>query len=377
MKLRTFIKSLLASAALWAAANTAMAITCDYQDGIRPANGNMPLQISAITVGRDVPLGAEVYRQKFSVASGKTPTFNCRYAPFQIWADYVVTSSRENANWPDAKYAGKVYKTNIQGLGVVFIVGVPGVPLPARGPNVTPNCPSSYLPCPVRVNEVSDYELVLIKIGNVSPGLLQGSDLPRVSMYINANTARMLGFSMGTSGAIQIVSRTCSTPNVVVPMGTHQTKTFTGINSASGWQNFSIDLNNCPAFHGTYSTNGPSWTSQSGTSPSGVGTSGSRDNNSLMFRIDAARVAINAPKGVLSLDPSVAGSPPAASGVGIQIATPNNAPVPFGRKQSSGLILRTSEGSYSIPLRARYLQTGRQVTPGPANASATFTISYQ
>ncbi|WLI32614.1 fimbrial protein [Pseudomonas sp. FP818] len=36
-----------------------------------------------------------------------------------------------------------------------------------------------------------------------------------------------------------------------------------------------------------------------------------------------------------------------------------------------------TRGSYTIPLRARYLQTASKVTPGPANASATFTIIYQ
>jgi type 1 fimbria pilin len=52
-------------------------------------------------------------------------------------------------------------------------------------------------------------------------------------------------------------------------------------------------------------------------------------------------------------------------------------PVPLATLQSSGLTLSASESSHSIPLRARYLQTGASVTQGPANASATFTISYE
>ncbi|WP_458722451.1 fimbrial protein [Pseudomonas brenneri] len=376
MKLRTFIKSLLASTALWAAANTAMAITCDYKDGIKPVDGSMPLQISAITVGRDVPLGAEVYRQTFQVASGQSPIVECKYPPLDMFAEYTLTNS-SRANWSSGPYANKVYKTNIDGLGVAFKIN--SLVMPGRGAKFSTNtkdCKFSS-PCPVFTHNLTHFELILVKIGDVKPGVLRGGALPAVQLFLNVNTLKVLGYYVEIAGTIQIVSRTCSTPDVVVPMGTHQTKEFTGLNSASGWQNFSIDLNNCPAFHGTYSTNVPSWTSQSGTYPSGVGTSGSRDNNSLMFRIDAARVAINAPNGVLSLDPSATDGAPAASGVGIQIATPNNAPVPFGKNQSSGLSLRTSEGSYSIPLRARYLQTEKQVTPGPANASATFTITYQ
>ncbi|MBF8004430.1 type 1 fimbrial protein [Pseudomonas brenneri] len=370
----TFIKSVLTPAApLWAVANTALALTCDYKDGIRPANGDMPLQISAITVGRDVPLGTEVYRQAFDVASGRSPTVECKYPPFQMWAEYVVDSSRGVANWSSGTYANKVYRTNIQGLGVAFYASGP---LPRSGDKRPPNCPNKNSPCPVPLYLTTNYELVLIKIGDVSPGVLRGSDLPRVALYANFNSIRILGFSMGTSGSIQIVSRTCNTPDVVVPMGTHPTKQFTGLNSATGWKDFSIVLNNCPAFHGTYKTDTPSWTSQSGANPSGTGYSGRPTDNKLLFRIDPARAAINASNGVLSLDPSPTDSASAASGVGIQIATPNNSPVPFGTNRSSGLNLRTSEGSYSIPLRARYIQTGKQVTPGPANASATFTITY-
>lgn len=370
----TLIKSMLASAALWAATNTAMALTCTYVDDIRPANGVMPLQISAITVGRDVPVGTEVYRQKFKVASSQSPTVRCLYAPYQTLTEMNVNSNIGVTGWSSGKYANKVYRTGIEGLGVAF--GSAGKTMPWKSSSAPAECRPGTI-CETSLAILTEFELVLIKMGDVRPGVLVGGNLPSVSTYAHFNAIRMLAFSMTISGSIQIVSRTCSTPDVAVPMGTHQTKEFTGLNSTTGWKDFSIVLNNCPAFHGTYSTNAPSWTSQSGDWPSGVGTGGSRTNNSLLFRIDPARLAINVPNGVLSLDPSPTGAPPAASGVGIQIATANNAPMPLGANQSSGLNLRTSEGSYSIPLRARYLQTGSQVTPGPANASATFTITYQ
>lgn len=335
----------------------------------------MPLQIASITVGRDVPVGTEVYRQIFRVASGQTPTLECLYAPFQLMTEMNVDSYLGPTNWSSGEYANKVYRTGIDGLGVAFKNAGKTIPWKSSWVPATPCQPGDR--CLVNLAILTSFELVLIKIGDVRPGVLYGHNLPVVNTFSHAGSFKMLAFSMSITGNIQIVSRTCSTPDVVVPMGTHQTKTFTGLNSASGWQDFSIVLNNCPAFHGTYTTNAPTWTSQSGSWPTGSGTSGSRNNNSLLFRIDPARTAINAPNGVLSLDPSATGGAPAASGVGIQIARANNAPMPLGRDQGSGLNLRTTEGSYSIPLRARYLQTGEQVTPGPANASATFTITYQ
>ncbi|MDX9663750.1 fimbrial protein [Pseudomonas sp. P5_152] len=374
MKFGTLIKSALASAALWAASGTAMALTCTYLNGIQPANGFMPLQVSAITVGRDVPVGTEVYRQTFRVASGQAPTVECLNAPFQIWSEMNVDSFYGLTRWSSGKYANKVYRTDIEGLGVAF--NSLGGTLPRKSTPAPTTCTSGRR-CLVSMEGPANFELILIKIGDVSPGVLIGANLPTVSLYANFNTVRLLGFAMGVSGNIQVVSRTCSTPDVVVPMGEHQTKTFTGPNSASGWKEFSIALNNCPAFNGTYGVNAPSWTSQSGKFPSGTGTGGTRTNNSLQYRITPARTAINASNGVMSLDPSAVGSPPAASGVGVQIATPNNAPVPLGTNRNSNLPLQTSEGNYSIQLRARYLQTESSVTPGPANASATFTIIYQ
>ena len=359
---------------LWAAASTAMAVTCTYTNGIQPAVGSMPLQISAITVGRDVPVGTEVYRQRFNIAAGQVPRLECLYAPYQQWSELTVDTSYGLANVTSGTYANKVYRTSIPGLGVAF--NSVGGPLPRQTNKSWTSCSSGFR-CLVPLDGPSNFELILIKVGDVSPGVLVGSTLPVVSFFGNFNDARVLGFKMGISGNIQIVSRTCSTPDVVVPMGTHQTKTFTGLNSASGWVDFAIQLNNCPAFTGTFSTTGPGWISQSGNSPSGTGTSGALVNNTLQYRVDPARTAINPGNGVLTLDPTSTGSSPAASGVGVQIGTTNGNGLPLSTNQNTGLALRATEGSYSIPLRARYLQTQAKVTPGPANASATFTIIYQ
>ncbi|WP_410913395.1 fimbrial protein [Pseudomonas sp. SIMBA_068] len=35
------------------------------------------------------------------------------------------------------------------------------------------------------------------------------------------------------------------------------------------------------------------------------------------------------------------------------------------------------QANLTVPLAARYVQTGSKITPGSANARATFTMSYQ
>ena len=373
MNIGSLLKSGLAVALLWAVADPAFAVNCTYSNGIQPAIGYMPLQVSAITVGRDVPVGTEVYRQTFKMASGQAVTPDCLYAPFQMFTELTVDASFGLAAWPSGTYANKVYKTSIPGLGVVM--NSRGGVLPRRTSTQPSTCTPGHR-CLIPFEGPSNFELILIKLGDVTPGVLTNSSLPTVSLYGNFGDARVLGFQIGITGSLQIVSRTCSTPDVSVPMGTYAPKDFSGINSATGWKDFSIRLNDCPAFHGTVNKTAASWESQSGSSPGGTGTPGTREVNSLRYRIDPVRMAINAGNGVLSLDSGAAGRPPAATGIGLQIATQASNTVPLASLQSSGLTLSSTERSYVIALRARYLQTGSKVTPGPANASATFTMSY-
>lgn len=86
---------------------------------------------------------------------------------------------------------------------------------------------------------------------------------------------------------------------------------------------------------------------------------------------------LNASLGILSLNPSAPGDNPAATGVGVQVADSAGTPLPLATLRASGITPRAEEGaSYSIPLKARYIQTGNSITAGPANATTTFTLNY-
>ncbi|NHQ93878.1 fimbrial protein [Janthinobacterium lividum] len=374
MNVGSLFKSAVAVAVLWAATDTAFAVTCTYESGRPATESAMPLQVSAISVGRDVPVGTEVYRQTFKIAAGKAAKVDCRNAPFDMSSEYLVETDYGRADWGSGVYAGKVYKTGISGLGVAF--NNLGGMLPRKTGKNASACTSGER-CLVPFDSASDFELILIKVGDVEPGVLHGYTLPIVTMFAYLGDARMMGFSIRISSSLQIVSRTCTTPDVEVRMGTHSPSKFTAANSATAWTDFSIQLNNCPAFHGTINKSPASWVSVGGTSSKGTGGVGSSDNNKLSYRIDPVRTAISPGTGVLSLDPTAAGRPPAATGIGVQVAIKDGVAVPLASKQGSSLVLRASESSYSIPLRARYLKTGNVVTGGPANASATFTISYE
>ena len=372
MNIGSLLKSGLAVALLCALAGTASAVTCTYENGILPPVGVMPLQVSAISVGRDVAVGTVVYRQRFRIANGQAAQMRCANAFGNLLGEEMTLQTPSPLlTWTTGSYAGKVYATGIPGLGVAIDTANRG-PAPLRYNQAILSCNSIGCVLPF---DLLDFELILIKVGEVTPGVLRGESLPVVSMFSNFGDARTLGFRMGIGGALQIASRTCSTPDVNVPMGTHLPRAFTGTNSATAWTNFSISLNNCPGFNGTV-TGSATWVSQGGTSPSGTGSSGTSTSNSVQYRIDSVRAAINPATGVLGINPAAAGRPPAATGIGVQVAN-QAGPLRLATMQNSGLILSSSEGSYTIPLRARYIQTGNRVTTGPAAATATFTISYQ
>jgi type 1 fimbria pilin len=71
-----------------------------------------------------------------------------------------------------------------------------------------------------------------------------------------------------------------------------------------------------------------------------------------------------------------------ASGIGIQVLNGNTV-ISYGPDSSvvgnpnQWLAGSTGNGTFNIPLTARYAQTAPTVKPGTANGIATFTMSYQ
>ncbi|RDI99213.1 type 1 fimbrial protein [Dyella solisilvae] len=145
-----------------------------------------------------------------------------------------------------------------------------------------------------------------------------------------------------TSAAI--VPRACTTPNVVVRLGKHMQSEFMGEGYTTAAVRFQIDLNNCPA-----------------------------GMTSIAYRIDAATTVLDATQSVVALDGSSS-----ATGVGVQLLDGSGTTsFPLGRAVNFEGYDPHAGGSYSIPLKARYYQTGSSVGVGPANTSMTFTMIYE
>lgn len=178
--------------------------------------------------------------------------------------------------------------------------------------------------------------LDLVKTGPIAPGtVLPAGELG--GYYFGLVNAK----SLHLANAITVVTPSCSTSDVQVSLGSRRAADFSGIGSFSSQVAFSIGLE-CPG---------------------GL--------NNIRYRVDATTPVVDSAQSVVSLD-----SGSSATGIGIQLLNgTGSAPFPLAVLQSFNGY--TGGGSYSIPLRARYYQTGGAVTGGSAKSSMTFTISYE
>ncbi|WP_164992075.1 fimbrial protein [Burkholderia stabilis] len=343
----------------------ARAGTCSYNAGNPygngPANLVAPLNINALTVGRDVPDGTVLYRQTVAAMS---PRIDCSGANETITINYSMPATPLPLSaWNGNPYPGRVYQTGVPGIGVAIWFAGNAFPY-ARTLNNSGATVTNWTAAP-------NFDVSLIKIGPVSPGIIRAASLP--SFQLNWTMDNVVTLLRGNfSGNINIVSQTCTTPDVNVDMGQHQTKAFSGAGSATPWKDFSIRLQNCPAFYGSSSfvTNNDSatgWNSTISTNP-----------NTLGFSLQPTTTIVDPAQGIVALKQTTSG-PAAATGVGLQMANASNQPVSFNTTMPSGITPTATPGAnYSIPLRARYIQTGSAApTPGPADTSVMFTINYQ
>lgn len=381
MQVGAIIRLLLAVLALSAATQSAHAqlpnIFCNFENRADTQYYDVALQISTLTVPRDMPVGGIIYTQPIiQPGPGVALTCGSPTADRQDHFEILVASANTGIN--TGAYAGKIYETNVPGIGGAWYIGAGGVGvLDASGATASPirngcvsiggnTCRMDLLRFPPTVM------LALIKTGPVKADRLLPGLMGFPAMFVGiANTAptihRMVS-AIKITGAIQIVEKTCTTSNVSVPLGKQQLSTRNGLGSGRGSYaptvNFVIALRGCPGFPGSLAISAPSL-----TAPNNAGV---WQPNTLSLQLEATTV-INSTNGVLGLTAGAG----AAKGVGVQLLKADGTPMPLFQSVRQNVTLGANTNSIDIPLGARYLQTAAKMTPGTANAVATYTLSYQ
>lgn len=180
----------------------------------------------------------------------------------------------------------------------------------------------------------------LVAIGPIRNGS-QVFPSPTINVwYDNLNAAQLLL----TQTSVKTTALACVTPDVFVPMGKHMTSELTGQDTYTASTPFSINLNNCPP-----------------------------GMDSIKYQVDPVTAVVDNGNSVVALDASST-----ATGVGVQLLdSAGTHPFPFGSPVTFNGYDTNNGGSFIIPLRARYYQTGASVGAGKANTSMTFTMTYE
>ncbi|MEI2265566.1 fimbrial protein [Erwinia sp. CGal63] len=365
--------TLMAGTFFWS--QQSFAFSCKLMPNLGVMNFTMPLQGGNITVGPDVSNGTIIYRQYFKPS--RETQISCEdntisYQPTISW--YYSNNPNPVSNWSDGTFSvGKVYETGIPGVGIaIYTYDKPArytVPFDYQAWQKEYSTSGTLW----RAQGGFEFDVVLIKTGTISPGTLSGAQLPTVKYDFKAQSITPINLgSLSFSGALNIVSQTCQTPDVIVPMGSYDVgRYFTGTGKTTEWKDATIKLINCPRFYGTLNDSRNTWTSNDGSSALGTFT-----NNVLNLVLSPNTSIIDSANGILGLK---TGSD-SATGIGIQMAygtTSDTSPPLVDFSNSKNYVMQSDTATtQSMPLIARYIQTDSAVTAGKADATVTFTISY-
>ena len=332
---------------------TATAGTCAYVPDYPTYLRAVSTITGSITVGRDIPIGTEVYRATFYTAT--VGRIFCQPGTYPRTRRFLTTPY-PLSGYVHPTFGNRVYRTSVPGIGAVIWWNGQAFPTTATD---TYTVPTSLYP------ELA-FDLSLIKIGDVGAGTIRSTDLPTFEyVQLGDNTLR-IEFG-GFTGSLNVVSRTCTTPDVPVALGSHQMTELSGIGTSTNWVNVPIRLNNCPSFHDAFRRN---------LTEDSVVSLTNRTANAIRFRVNPVTSVVNQAQGVMALQPD--GVNQTATGIGIQMADAGGVPLAYGVNRASGLALTaTDNASYTFNLRARYYQTGTTPTSGQANGAATVTLIYE
>ncbi|MFC0226141.1 fimbrial protein [Serratia aquatilis] len=362
-------KVILGSVLLSCSQYVLAAVTCTA-NSFTARNFVTTLAPANITVGPDIPNGTVVYRLDFKDPGTNAGAFTCGPGSFSVPQNLEYNSTPlPLSSWSGTPFPNRVYQTSVPGIGVAISSDLTNQAIPTAAFTTTYSGTNFYS-FSIRINAV----LSLIKIGAVSPGTITGASLPTVRLNLgpdpSVSNSVIRVYNLSYAGSLNVVSQTCTTPDVNVPLGSFETSIFTAVGTVTPWKDASITLNNCPRFYGYYNN------SSYNTSPgSGATTVGSAVANILNVKLTPQNSIWDTVKGIMNITSGTG----AASGVGIQLAwgDKSGTPQPINWNQTYNYTPgNTTATTFKIPLSARYYQTSNTVTPGRANGNVTFTINY-
>ena len=303
------------------------------QPGYRPIVYEAPS--FNVSFNPNVPDGTIIFEKTidFTSAGGSLRCFHYQ----EVLLNYAVTVGPRISN-------GRYFQTSIPGVGMAISTAPYNWPWPNSGWRMGPFT-TYFLP-------VVSHTIRLAKIGKVTAGGVITGEVSRIDTGYSLSIPPIASHRFGGGIVVQPQVPTCSvtTPAITVPLGSMPASTFTGVGSVSSSKPFNIVLQCSGGETGTVTNVYTTLTDH--TNPGNV-------SDTLSLASDAT-----------------------ATGIGIQVLNgstvikygPDSSATGNTNQWKAG---EAGNGTFTIPLTARYIQTAPKVTPGMANGLATFTMSYQ
>ena len=359
----------------------------------RNAIGSVDVSVNTaamnMTISNDLPIGTVLYTYGENFA-GMSPshTFSCQPTRDEVLAGIKAIQGTTTyravisnlPSGPAVSSGGKnIFPTNVPGIGVVIGLVDPLSTIKSSGQVIT-SFPyknsvnfDNLTTLNVSYTGVYQIKIELVKTGYIPEGtqVVQGASFPSFQFYVGFDSPivdEKLSTTLIFSGNIIAYTKTCllASSMIDVDLGKHWKSFFTGPGSVTEWKDFDITLKDCPPFYGqTHDSFGTSY----------LGNIDLVVDNKIMFNF-------NSINGVVAGNPQLAmieNSPNSAEGVAIEVSERNSG-TSLNLDGSAPVALQglttVDSASYTLPLKARYVQYDSEVKEGKADGALIFTISY-
>lgn len=324
------------------------------------------LDSMTISVPAGASVGQVIYQQNVDIKDASKYQISCsETADFYFKYDYGSTPK------PISSYGFQVYETGVSGIGVQFVMNetivFPYTSSPMGGCTNTTKCDRKS------TNWWYSGQIRFIKTAqNITAGTISGHDIPKMQILVGQLTSMLLLQEVSFSGTLTVTAPTCNITTasqaMTVPMGQYDIGDFTAKGTGTAWKDSSIKLSGCGQFYGNTSN---SIATFDGTTTTATGTLA---NNTWSLTLSPYSSIIDATTGIMDINDD----PLRANGVGIQLSTTQSTSGLINLNNAvTGALPKDGSSNITVPLYARYIQTGNSVSAGKANGKLMYTITYQ
>lgn len=287
---------------------------------------------TTISVARDVAPGTAI-GPTYGPYDGTATTISCSAGTTYLMLKF--TSTMTASGYTD------IYQTNVPGIGVKVWSNFSGTVYLGNSLKYWYSPGAAYS----GGAWIASIYFQFYVIGPVSTGVVT-LPAPIAESWANSVSGSTAGGTryntLTMTDGISISTKACTTPSLTVDLGKHKVSEFAGVGSVSSSTPFDFMLNSCLA-----------------------------GMSSVSYTFQPVTSLLSSPAQYITLDGSSS-----ASGVGVQLLYANDTFVPFNTKtRFTGYT--GAAGSYSIAMKARYIQVASTINPGTANSSVVFTMSYE